>query len=302
MARHRELGLTDHEYELIVEKMEREPNEVELAVFSLMWSEHCGYKHSRRLLKTLPVEGGEADPRPGRERRRGRGRRRAGVRVQGRVAQPPERGRALPGRRHRRRRDPARRVRDRRAADRDPGLAALRRGVDLAALALPARAGGRGHRPLRQLDRRRDGRRRDLLRGPVRAELPRQRHVRRADRGRQADQERGGGRRQHGRAVRRAHGARRDRRRVGAGVRRAGRRGRRQAPDRADRRPVRGEEAARVLAGAARPGAAGGAAGPRRRGADLLVGRDGGQGRASASTSTCARCRCARPTWSPSRS
>ena len=57
MARHRELGLTDHEYELIAEKLEREPNEVELAVFSLMWSEHCGYKHSRRLLKTLPTEG-----------------------------------------------------------------------------------------------------------------------------------------------------------------------------------------------------------------------------------------------------
>ena len=57
MARHRELGLTDHEYELIVEKLEREPNEVELAVFSLMWSEHCGYKHSRKLLKTLPTEG-----------------------------------------------------------------------------------------------------------------------------------------------------------------------------------------------------------------------------------------------------
>ena len=57
MARHRELGLTDAEYELIVSKLEREPNEVELAVFSLMWSEHCGYKHSRRLLKTLPTEG-----------------------------------------------------------------------------------------------------------------------------------------------------------------------------------------------------------------------------------------------------
>src|SRR6476619_2786198 len=57
MARHRELGLTDTEYELIVSKLEREPNEVELAVFSLMWSEHCGYKHSRRLLRTLPTEG-----------------------------------------------------------------------------------------------------------------------------------------------------------------------------------------------------------------------------------------------------
>src|SRR3954468_21388782 len=57
MARHRELGLTDSEYDLIVGKMRREPNGVELAVFSLMWSEHCGYKHSRRLLKTLPTEG-----------------------------------------------------------------------------------------------------------------------------------------------------------------------------------------------------------------------------------------------------
>ena len=57
MSKHRELGLTDAEYELIVEKLGREPNQVELAVFSLMWSEHCGYKHSRRLLKTLPTEG-----------------------------------------------------------------------------------------------------------------------------------------------------------------------------------------------------------------------------------------------------
>jgi phosphoribosylformylglycinamidine synthase II len=56
-SRHRELGLTDAEYELIVSKLGRDPNEVELAVFSLMWSEHCGYKHSRRLLKTLPTEG-----------------------------------------------------------------------------------------------------------------------------------------------------------------------------------------------------------------------------------------------------
>jgi len=57
VSKHTELGLTDFEYDLIVEKMGREPNEVELAVFSLMWSEHCGYKHSRPLLKTLPTEG-----------------------------------------------------------------------------------------------------------------------------------------------------------------------------------------------------------------------------------------------------
>ena len=55
--RHRQLGLTDAEYELIVEKLGREPNEVELAVFSLMWSEHCAYKHSKKLLATLPTEG-----------------------------------------------------------------------------------------------------------------------------------------------------------------------------------------------------------------------------------------------------
>jgi phosphoribosylformylglycinamidine synthase len=57
LSAHRELGLTDSEYALILEKLGREPNGVELAVFSLMWSEHCGYKHSRRLLKTLPTEG-----------------------------------------------------------------------------------------------------------------------------------------------------------------------------------------------------------------------------------------------------
>ncbi len=56
-ARHRQLGLTDAEFELIVEKLGREPNEVELAVFSLMWSEHCAYKHSKLLLRTLPTEG-----------------------------------------------------------------------------------------------------------------------------------------------------------------------------------------------------------------------------------------------------
>src|SRR5436309_14142678 len=64
-SKHRELGLTDAEYELIVEKLGREPNEVELAVFSLMWSEHCGYKHSRRLLKSLPTEGGKLILGPG---------------------------------------------------------------------------------------------------------------------------------------------------------------------------------------------------------------------------------------------
>src|ERR1700730_4013312 len=56
-ARHRQLGLTDHEYELIVERLERQPGDVELAMFSLMWSEHCGYKHSKKLLRRLPTDG-----------------------------------------------------------------------------------------------------------------------------------------------------------------------------------------------------------------------------------------------------
>jgi phosphoribosylformylglycinamidine synthase subunit PurL len=56
-SRHRELGLTDAEYEGIVERLGRDPNDLELAVFSLMWSEHCAYKHSRKLLRTLPTEG-----------------------------------------------------------------------------------------------------------------------------------------------------------------------------------------------------------------------------------------------------
>jgi phosphoribosylformylglycinamidine synthase II len=51
------LGLTEAEFELIREELDREPNEVELAVFSLMWSEHCAYKHSKKLLRTLPTEG-----------------------------------------------------------------------------------------------------------------------------------------------------------------------------------------------------------------------------------------------------
>ena len=54
---HRALGLTDHEFDLICEKMGREPNGVELAMFSLLWSEHCAYKHSKKLLGKLPTEG-----------------------------------------------------------------------------------------------------------------------------------------------------------------------------------------------------------------------------------------------------
>jgi phosphoribosylformylglycinamidine synthase II len=55
--RHRQLGLTDDEYARILDRLGRAPGDVELAMLSLMWSEHCGYKHSRRLLRRLPTEG-----------------------------------------------------------------------------------------------------------------------------------------------------------------------------------------------------------------------------------------------------
>jgi phosphoribosylformylglycinamidine synthase len=59
------LGLTHEEYELICEKQGRAPNQVELAMYSLLWSEHCAYKHSRKLLRTLPTEGAKVVMGPG---------------------------------------------------------------------------------------------------------------------------------------------------------------------------------------------------------------------------------------------
>ena len=49
-----EVALSEKEYELIVQQLGREPNEVELGMFGSLWSEHCGYKHSKLLLKLLP--------------------------------------------------------------------------------------------------------------------------------------------------------------------------------------------------------------------------------------------------------
>ena len=61
----RALGLTEAEHALIVEKLGREPEPVELAMFSLLWSEHCAYKHSKRLLRRLPTEGSRVVMGPG---------------------------------------------------------------------------------------------------------------------------------------------------------------------------------------------------------------------------------------------
>ena len=53
---HRQLGLTDDELGAIVELLGREPTELELAMYAVMWSEHCSYKSSKRYLGRFPVD------------------------------------------------------------------------------------------------------------------------------------------------------------------------------------------------------------------------------------------------------
>src|SRR6478672_12186346 len=62
---HRALGLTDWEFDRIQQLLGRSPNDFELAVFSVLWSEHCGYKHSALLLGRLPSEGKRVLQGPG---------------------------------------------------------------------------------------------------------------------------------------------------------------------------------------------------------------------------------------------
>jgi phosphoribosylformylglycinamidine synthase II len=54
---HRALGLTDDELERIRSSLGREPNRIELAMYAVMWSEHCSYKSSKVHLRALPTEG-----------------------------------------------------------------------------------------------------------------------------------------------------------------------------------------------------------------------------------------------------
>ena len=73
-------GSQPDEYERILEILGRAPNLVELGIFSVMWSEHCSYKSSKMHLGQVPDRGALGGLRPGRERRRGRHRRRPGRR------------------------------------------------------------------------------------------------------------------------------------------------------------------------------------------------------------------------------
>ena len=277
------LGLTRAEYELVCEKQGGAPNQVELAMYSLLWSEHCAYKHSKKLLRTLPTEGEHVVMGPGENA--------GAVDVgDGLVCAFKVESHNHPS-----------------AVEPFQGAATGVGGIlrDIFAI---------GARPIAVLDSLRFGepsgadgaRARYLLDGAVSGighygnsigvptvggevyfEGPYEQNclvnamalglaparAARAQRGRRPGQ--------RARPVRRLHRPRRHRRGLGARLGRA-RRGDgdgRQAPDRAGRRPVRGEEAARVLARAARAGAARLAAGPRRRRPDLLGLGDGLQGR-----------------------
>ena len=149
-------------------------------MLSLMWSEHCAYKHSKKLLRRLPTEGPHVLVGPGENA--GAVDVGDGLAIAFKVeshnhpsAVEPFQGAAT---------GVGGILRDIFAVGARPiaVLDSLRFGEvgRLAALALPARARGRRHRPLRQLDRRAHGRRRDLLRAQLRAELPDQRDGRRA--------------------------------------------------------------------------------------------------------------------------
>ena len=60
-----EHGLTADEYARLLRIMGRTPNLTELGIFSVMWSEHCSYKSSRKWLKRLPTEGPQVIQGPG---------------------------------------------------------------------------------------------------------------------------------------------------------------------------------------------------------------------------------------------
>ena len=61
----REVALTPDEYKAIVEQLKRAPNEVELGMLGVLWSEHCSYKSSKVLLRRLPSTGPAVVQGPG---------------------------------------------------------------------------------------------------------------------------------------------------------------------------------------------------------------------------------------------
>ena len=226
-------------------------------MYSLLWSEHCAYKHSKKLLRTLPTEGAHVVMGPGENA--------GAVDVGGGLvcafkveshnhpsAVEPFQGAAT---------GVGGILRDIFAIGARPiaVLDSLRFGEPTAsgrARALPARRRGRrgsATTATRSACRRSAARSTSRRPTSTTAWSTRWRSGSRRASSSCAAPRRGAG--QRARAVRRLDRPRRDRRRVGARLGRAGGDGEGatgQAPDRPGRRPVRGEEAARVLAGAAR--------------------------------------------------
>ena len=62
-----EIALSRDEYEAIVDRLGREPGDLELGLFGALWSEHCGYKHTKPLLRRLPGESSRLLVAPGAE-------------------------------------------------------------------------------------------------------------------------------------------------------------------------------------------------------------------------------------------
>ncbi|REE90587.1 phosphoribosylformylglycinamidine synthase subunit II [Paenibacillus taihuensis] len=60
-----QFGVTDYEYELVCGFLGRKPNYTEIGVFSVMWSEHCSYKNSKKILKKFPIDGPKVLMGPG---------------------------------------------------------------------------------------------------------------------------------------------------------------------------------------------------------------------------------------------
>ncbi|MEC8744561.1 MAG: AIR synthase related protein, partial [Pseudomonadota bacterium] len=59
------MGLSYEEWQLILTRLGRMPNQCELGIFSAMWSEHCSYKSSKKWLKTLPTSAPHVIQGPG---------------------------------------------------------------------------------------------------------------------------------------------------------------------------------------------------------------------------------------------
>ena len=236
----RELGLKDDEYQRIREILGRRPTDAELAMYSVMWSEHCSLQVVQGAPALLRRDHHREDARGDaggyrRERRRGRHRRRLGGHLQGRIAQPPVVRRAVSGRRHRGRRHRPRHHGDGRPSGRGDGPVAVRR---RRCARHPPRRRRRGprHRRIRKLVGAAQHRRRDRLRRLLCRQSAGERAVRRRPaQGGSAPGVRVG-HRQQDHPVRCAHRSRRHRRGVGAGVGDVRRRRERRRAERSCRR------------------------------------------------------------------